>query len=941
MTCNCNDNYGCGGACDPCSSNTAIKQAVDDALAAEKETLEGYVDDAAASAEAAAGSAADAASSASAAAQSQTNAETAASTAIQAAASVTETAIVLEETAEQIKKDQENIEELISTLQTKPIYFEITTATSSITIPALELPFNVRSIYVNSARQDVGYGFTYDKDTRVITLADPITAGDIAESETGYVLITAIVDVYNSDDPTSYPIVMQSNEGASRVGTSEGITVEQALQERVKIADLASNEKNKGISLVGLEQGIDGQEFADSMLTTTLTRITDHGIGFANWPQGKAVTYNNNLYVGYNYATAHGSVVQDAMVISSHNSLDWAPPVMIAAHTATESASAWSLGYNQANSKLIAFVRFRAGSGDTAAMRYSVYESTNGSSWTKAADVAVTSSTGLDIVELHGFTLDANGNYLTAYHSIDGEMGFFSFNTTTYAFTRHMLMAAADNFDGTLLQCEANFLLSNDGTKILITARSQNISKAMPKAWVIDASTLDVITGPVATPFAQNVNPINAVYSPDNTEVWFIYANRYDAASVTSEQAGLWVGKLGVTEAFSLDFTKVKISMLCQLAGALSSAAAVAGAQHACKFGNRIVIPVASRVDSNSDRSDIFILNLDGDAKRSKLGAARHNPTTLSASAGSQKVEMRLFGIGPYQARFRMNGINLVNDNVPLNSFDFGFTNYNNGYRDFKFFTGTATPTLFLKSGQVAGANARIDLNGNTNLYGTDHHMRPGARLRVNSSTDNPGPSALFWDSTLSLIVLGSTAVGAPAIALAGNGANTAKVYRNIAGVSAGLGLRNLDDTDATETVVRGSGSSGFAVDIAGMAAAMSMAPTTGATTFKAAVTAPAFNPTSDRTLKSEFTDIDSRLIAAAKAVTPQQYILNSDPEKKLRTGFIAQDIIEAMTAAGLNWEDYSLVVPYTIRNESPEGEVTEETYYSVDYMQVLLLRSL
>lgn len=229
MTCNCNDNYGCGGACDPGSSNTAIKQAVNDALAAEKVTLEGYVTEAALSATEAGDSAADAASSASAGAQSQANAETAANTATQAAISVTNTAIVLEETAERIEHAQDLLEEQISALQTKPVYFEVSTPTSSLVLPETESVFNVRSIYVASARQAVGYGFTFDKETRTVTLAEEITAEQIAETEEGYILVEVICDVYSSDDPTSFPIILASNAGANNVGTSTGDTVETRL----------------------------------------------------------------------------------------------------------------------------------------------------------------------------------------------------------------------------------------------------------------------------------------------------------------------------------------------------------------------------------------------------------------------------------------------------------------------------------------------------------------------------------------------------------------------------------------------------------------------------------------------------------------------------------------------------------------------------------------
>lgn len=237
MTCNCNDNYGCGGACDPCSSNTAIKQAVNDALAAEKETLEGYVADAGASADAAASSAADAASSASAAAQSQTNAETAASTATQAASSVTDTAVVLEETAKRIEEAQEILDEKISALQTKPVYFQVNTPTNSLSLGDLDIAFNVRSIYVEGARQDVGYGFIFDKTSQTITLADSITQEQIDETENGYVLVTVIIDTVSSDDPTSLPIVLASNQGAGAIGTTSGNTVQFHLDQLIQDVD--------------------------------------------------------------------------------------------------------------------------------------------------------------------------------------------------------------------------------------------------------------------------------------------------------------------------------------------------------------------------------------------------------------------------------------------------------------------------------------------------------------------------------------------------------------------------------------------------------------------------------------------------------------------------------------------------------------------------------
>ncbi|STU35389.1 Uncharacterised protein [Klebsiella pneumoniae] len=46
------------------------------------------------------------------------------------------------------------------------------------------------------------------------------------------------------------------------------------------------------------------------------------------------------------------------------------------------------------------------------------------------------------------------------------------------------------------------------------------------------------------------------------------------------------------------------------------------------------------------------------------------------------------------------------------------------------------------------------------------------------------------------------------------------------------------------------------------------------------------------------------------------------------------------MEANGLDWRDYSLVVENTVVQETDSG-LTTSTYYSVDYMQLLMLRSL
>lgn len=268
---------GCGGrrhsGCNPCASNNAIQQAVNDALACEKENLEQYETNAAQSATDAAKDAAKAAESASAAAQSQTNAETAAGTAVAASKSVTDTAEVLEETANSIKKALELVEEQVSAIQTKAVYFEVSTPTTAIALSDSDSVFNVRSIYVSSARQALNYGFTYDKATGTVTLAEGITAEQIAETEEGYILVEVICDMYNSDDPTSFPITLESSAGAGLIGTTQGDTVQASLDSlaativnAISKTQLAASD---GASLVGQYATI------EDLRGATLTNLGD------------------------------------------------------------------------------------------------------------------------------------------------------------------------------------------------------------------------------------------------------------------------------------------------------------------------------------------------------------------------------------------------------------------------------------------------------------------------------------------------------------------------------------------------------------------------------------------------------------------------------------------------------------------------------------------
>ena len=80
----------------------------------------------------------------------------------------------------------------------------------------------------------------------------------------------------------------------------------------------------------------------------------------------------------------------------------------------------------------------------------------------------------------------------------------------------------------------------------------------------------------------------------------------------------------------------------------------------------------------------------------------------------------------------------------------------------------------------------------------------------------------------------------------------------------------------------------------------------------------------SDRTLKNNIRLLTDAEMRVAEAISFLQFELNSDPDHK-RFGVIAQEVIEAFTTEGLNYNDYFVVVG-------------QEGGYQVAYRQVLSL---
>lgn len=104
--------------------------------------------------------------------------------------------------------------------------------------------------------------------------------------------------------------------------------------------------------------------------------------------------------------------------------------------------------------------------------------------------------------------------------------------------------------------------------------------------------------------------------------------------------------------------------------------------------------------------------------------------------------------------------------------------------------------------------------------------------------------------------------------------------------------------------------------------------------TFTGNISCVALTQTSDETLKEDFIAVDASLIKAAKSVQAKQYRFIGDETGAWHIGFMAQDVVKAMEAEGLNPDEYSLVFKHT-------DEDTGRVSYSLNYTELLLLRSL
>lgn len=185
--CDCEyENCGCSSDCVPCAPVNCVQQAVNDALAQEKETLEGYVTDAAESASDAANSATEAKGYRDETKEFRDQAEVASNVATDAVPKITDAVITIQETADAVKQMGENLEEQIKNylddVSFLPWVYNNGSANGGEASVIIELDggtvIGIASVYVNGNRQHEDLRFAFDSATQTLTLADPLEHED-------------------------------------------------------------------------------------------------------------------------------------------------------------------------------------------------------------------------------------------------------------------------------------------------------------------------------------------------------------------------------------------------------------------------------------------------------------------------------------------------------------------------------------------------------------------------------------------------------------------------------------------------------------------------------------------------------------------------------------------------------------------------------------------
>lgn len=522
------------------------------------------------------------------------------------------------------------------------------------------------------------------------------------------------------------------------------------------ITDPAASGLYKQVNLNSLDsenviyKSTNAKSVLDTLTGTTTSRITNAGIGFANWPQGKGVVNGNRIMFGYNHGAGHGGSTLHAYSTDTLDGTQWSAPKLIAeprddGGTILE-ATAW--GMVERSGVIYAAVRFRQG-GDTGTLIQSIYKYEAGS-WSFEVDLTFQTAEGLTPVLLHDGVLTDDNRIAFGYHDSAGSLGVLIIDPDDNYSTEEivLLTAANNNVSGSILQAELSFLKRSDNGNILIVSRTQNVGVQKPLSWVYNGNFTAVVQNETETPFNINVNPVSMVFSADSTKVMFFYSNRYNTYNSGVERAALYMAELSLTEAYSLDFTSLIETKLINLSGTTTAVAASAGVQKAVKKGDQIYVAVASKSRDNDDGSDVYCLTLDFEDD-SFLGL---NLDSLQASQNDSLAEIKLNKVANYQARIRMNGKSVLSRDLNKELLEIGSYTDPFSIGIYNDMDGATTPAMFFNvySDNWLGMRGTIDINRHIRhtSAGVSYQAGVNWRMRVGTTPNNLGGSFIYHDNS-------------------------------------------------------------------------------------------------------------------------------------------------------------------------------------------------
>lgn len=249
--------------CNHSGTNSAIDQAVNDALADRIVELEGYKDSAATSATSAANSSAAAQQASIETKEYRDQTQEIANQAAGLVPDILEASNNLKDVADTL----EAISQTASSYTVVNYYYTVVGGETGFTFPDEVNVASVQAIYIEGVRQDNGHGFTFNAGSRSV-IFDEVMPADAAGT-----VITVQMGQNNVDSPESVLSLLAGNGGGGYVTLSDGKSVQEHVNDLEEdISDVTSTLNDQAENIASQEEQIDKIN-ANLVLRTDLSAL--------------------------------------------------------------------------------------------------------------------------------------------------------------------------------------------------------------------------------------------------------------------------------------------------------------------------------------------------------------------------------------------------------------------------------------------------------------------------------------------------------------------------------------------------------------------------------------------------------------------------------------------------------------------------------------------